>query len=198
MKKYKKLILLCLAVLAPIAQAEVLIKQQDINLQTALKAIAKDMQVKLVDDIDSKTERQLITQTLSGSGPELLEQLSEVYDFDWYVYGGTLTVQSGQAYINYSYKPRNIKPKALLRELNNTFNISATTKVKLVERGNSILFSGTRKFVNDAVGYATMVDRNQFLENGNDLQLARINFHYISVVDRQIDTFGNSVVFMVQ
>ncbi|WP_341665359.1 secretin N-terminal domain-containing protein [Vibrio sp.] len=195
MKKYKKLILLCLAVLAPMAQAEVLIKQQDINLQTSLKAIAKDMQVKLVDDIDSKTERQLITQTLSGSGPELLEQLSEVYDFDWYVYGGTLTVQSGQAYINYSYKPRNIKPKALLRELNNTFNISATTKVKLVERGNSILFSGTRKFVNDAVGYATMVDRNQFLENGNDLQLARINFHYISVVDRQIDTFGNSVVF---
>ncbi|MFY2506835.1 secretin [Vibrio pectenicida] len=195
MKKYKKLILLCLVLLAPMTQAEVLIKQQDINLQTALKAIAKDMQVKLVDDIDSKTERQLITQTLSGNGPQLLEQLSEVYDFDWYVYGGTLTVQSGQAYINYSYKPRNIKPKALLRELKQTFNISATTKVKLVERGNSILFSGTRKFVNDAVGYATMVDRNQFLENGNDLQLARINFHYISVVDRQIDTFGSSVVF---
>ncbi|MBU2895893.1 secretin N-terminal domain-containing protein [Vibrio hepatarius] len=195
MKKYKKLILLCLVLFAPMIQAEVLIKQQDINLQTALKAIAKDMQVKLVDDIDSKTERQLITQTLSGNGPDLLEQLSEVYDFDWYVYGGTLTVQSGQAYINYSYKPRNIKPKALLRELKQTFNISATTKVKLVERGNSILFSGTRKFVNDAVGYATMVDRNQFLENGNDLQLARINFHYISVVDRQIDTFGNSVVF---
>ena len=64
MKKYRKLILLCLAMLAPLAQSEVLIKQQDINLQSALKAIAKDMQVKLVDDIDVKTERQLITQTL--------------------------------------------------------------------------------------------------------------------------------------
>ncbi|MFA0001058.1 secretin N-terminal domain-containing protein [Vibrio lentus] len=191
--KYKRL--LCLIFLSTLVRSEVLIKQQDINLQGALKAIAKEMQVKLVEDVDNKTERQLITQTLSGNGADLLSQLSEVYDFDWYVYGGTLTVQSGQAYINYAYKPRNIAPKTLLKELQQTFKISTTTKVKLVERGNSILFSGTRKFVNDAVGYATMVDKNQFLENGNDLELARINFHYLSVVDRQIDTFDGNIVF---
>lgn len=191
--RYKRL--LCLILLSTLAQAEVLIKQQGINLQGALKAIAKEMQVKLVEDIDSKTKLQLVTQTLSGDGPKLLSQLSEVYDFDWYVYGGTLTVQSGKAYINYAYKPRNIAPRTLLKELHETFRISTTTKLTLIERGNSILFSGTRKFVNDAVGYATMVDKNQFLENGNDLELARINFRYLSVVDRQIDTFGGNVVF---
>ena len=88
--KYKRL--LCLIFLSTLVRAEVLIKQQDINLQGALKAIAKEMQVKLVEDVDNKTERQLITQTLSGNGADLLSQLSEVYDFDWYVYGGTLTV----------------------------------------------------------------------------------------------------------
>ena len=191
--KYK--LLSFLFFFSALTQAEIFIKQQGINLQGALKAIAKDMQVKLVEDFDSATERQLITQALSGDGPKLLRQLSEVYDFDWYVYGGTLTVQSGQAYINYVFKPRNIDPKTLLKELKQNFKTNKTTKVKLVERGNSILLSGTRQFVNDAVGYATMVDKNQFLENGNNLELARINFHYLSVFDRQIATFDGNVLF---
>ncbi|CAH8182095.1 hypothetical protein VAE128_150003 [Vibrio aestuarianus] len=55
--------------------------------------------------------------------------------------------------------------------------------------------SGTRKFVNDAVTYATMVDKNQFLDNGNDIELARIEFHYLSVLDRSIKTHDGMVNF---
>lgn len=176
-------------------QAKVFIKQSDIDLKGALAAIAKDMQLKLVDDIEEKKAKQPITQTLSGDGLDLLDQLSDVYDFDWYVYGGTLTVHSGQAYINHAFKPRNITPASLLKELKSTFRANNTTKIELVGSGNSILISGTRKFVNDVVVYSNMIDKNQFLENGNNLELARIEFDYISVMDRQIDSYDGNVIF---
>ncbi|WP_338726294.1 secretin N-terminal domain-containing protein [Shewanella baltica] len=176
-------------------QAKVFIKQSDIDLKGALAAIAKDMQLKLVDDIEETKAKQPITQTLSGDGLDLLDQLSDVYDFDWYVYGGTLTVHSGQAYINHAFKPRNITPASLLKELKSTFRANNTTKIELVGSGNSIFISGTRKFVNDVVVYSNMIDKNQFLENGNNLELARIEFDYISVMDRQIDSYDGNVIF---
>ncbi|MCO4174528.1 hypothetical protein K8D10_22540 [Aeromonas veronii] len=190
-----KLLSMALFLCTAVAQASVLIKQQDIDVNGALSAIAKDMQVKLVNDLDDKTQRQILTKTLSGEGPELLSQLSEVFDFDWYVYGGVLTVEAGKAYVNYAYKPRNISSQALLNELKQTFDTNLTTKLKLTERENSILLSGTRKFVNDAVSYANMVDKNQFLENGNNLELARIEFHFISVIDRSVNSFDSTVTF---
>lgn len=176
-------------------QAEVFIKQQDMDLKQALDAIAKDMQLKLASEIDSKTSSQAITQTLSGSGPVLLAKLSNVFDFDWYTFGGTLTIQSGQQYVNYSYKPKNISPAQLLIEMKGAFKANDTTKIKLVERGHSLLFSGSRKFVTDAMGYATMVDKNQFLEKGNNLEVARIEFNYISVMDRSIATYDGQANF---
>lgn len=180
---------------ASLIHADVFIKQQNMNLQGALSAIAKDMQVKLVNDLDERTQRQVVSQTLSGEGPELLKRLSDVYDFDWYVYGGMLTVEAGKTYINYAFRPRNITPQTLLKELKQTFDTNGTTKIKLTERGNAILFSGTRKFVNDAIAYANMVDKNQFLEEGNNLEMARIEFHFISVIDRSVNTFDGSVTF---
>lgn len=77
-----------------------------------------------------------------GEGKELLLELSQVYDFDWYIYGSTLRVQYDQAYINYSYRPKNIQPSALLVELKSTFVTSTTVKMASVERGHSVLFSG--------------------------------------------------------
>ncbi|WP_229616255.1 secretin N-terminal domain-containing protein [Vibrio parahaemolyticus] len=188
-------LLLALCCLTFGAQADVFIKQEDMDLKQALEAIAKDMQLKLVSDIDSKTSSQPITQTLSGSGPMLLSKLSSVFDFDWYTFGGTLTIQSGQQYANYTYKPKNISPSQLLSEMKEAFKTNSTTKIKLVERGHSLLFSGTRKFVNDAMGYASMVDRNQFLEKGNNLEVARIEFNYASVMDRNIATYDGQVNF---
>ncbi|HHC6764127.1 TPA: secretin N-terminal domain-containing protein, partial [Vibrio parahaemolyticus] len=190
-----RLILLVLCCLTFTVQADVMIKQQDMNLIEALDAIAKDMQLKLASNLDTQTQNQPMTQTLSGPGPLLLSKLSKVFDFDWYTYGGTLTIQSGQEYINYTYKPRNISPELLLRELKLTFKTNETTKIRLVERGHSILFSGTKKFVNDAVAYAGMVDKNHFLERGNNLELARIEFHYISVLDRNIATYDGQATF---
>ncbi|WP_188009280.1 secretin N-terminal domain-containing protein [Grimontia hollisae] len=188
-------LLLILCCLSFTASADVLIKQQDMDLRQALDAIAKDMQLKLVSNIDSKTGSQPITQTISGSGPALLAELSAVFDFDWYTFGGTLTIQSGQQYLNYTYKPKNISPSQLLAEMKTAFKTNTTTKIKLVERGNSLLFSGTRSFVTDAMGYASMVDKNQFLEAGNNLEVARIEFNYISVLDRSIATFDGEVNF---
>ncbi|EMC3731974.1 secretin [Vibrio cholerae] len=190
-----KLLGLILFFCATVTHASILIKQDDIDLRAALSAIAKDMQVKLVNDLDDQTQRHTLTQTLSGEGSVLLKQLSEIYDFDWYVYGGMLTVEAGKTYVNYAYKPRNISSQALLKELKQTFNTNATTKLKLTERGNSILLSGTRRFVNDAVSYANMVDKNQFLEKGNNLELARIEFHFISVIDRSVSSFDSTVIF---
>lgn len=188
------LLIFCLCT-AFTCQAKVFIKQSDIDLKGALTAIAKDMQVKLVDDVEEKIAKQSITQDLSGEGLDLLDQLSDVYDFDWYVYGGTLTVSSGQAYINHAFKPRNILPDSLLEELKSAFSTNNTTKVELVNQGHSVFISGTRKFVNDVVIYANMIDKNQFLENGNNLELARIEFNYLSVVDRQINSYDGNVTF---
>ncbi|WP_318452429.1 secretin N-terminal domain-containing protein [Photobacterium leiognathi] len=184
-----------LFLMSTFVHSEVLVKQQNINLKSALKAIAKEMQVKLYEDIDENTENQLITQTLSGKGLVLLRKLSDVYDFDWYLYGGTLTAQSGKNHTNYVYKPRNISAENLIKELQLTFKFNNMTKIKLVNHGNSILFSGTRKFITDTFTYAEMVDKNQFLENSNDLEVERIKFNYISVLDRTIDTFSKNVVF---
>lgn len=123
-----RLILLVLCCLTFTVQADVMIKQQDMNLIEALDAIAKDMQLKLVSNLDTQTQNQPMTQTLSGPGPVLLGKLSKVFDFDWYTYGGTLTIQSGQDYINYTYKPRNISPELLLRELKLTFKTNENDK----------------------------------------------------------------------
>lgn len=177
------------------SQAKVIIKQSDINLRGALGAIAKDMKVKLIDELEDRAAQQVITQTLSGEGLDLLYQLSDVYDFDWYVYGGSLTVHTEQEYINYAYQTRNISAANLIKELRSTFKTNDTTKIELVARGNSILFSGTRKFVNDAIGYSNMMDNNEFLENGNNLEVSRIDFHYISVTDRTIDSNNTGVTF---
>lgn len=190
-----KIWLLALCMLAASSEANVFIRQQDMNVTQALSAVAKDMKLKLVDNLGSEVGRQVISRPLSGEGKAILSQLSQVYDFDWYIYGSTLRVQHGDAYINYSYRPKNIQPGTLLEELKRTFVTSSTVKMESVERGHSVLFSGTREFVNDAVSYAAMVDKNQFLENGNKLELARINFDYLSVVDRNIETFDGSINF---
>ncbi|MGT0149061.1 hypothetical protein ACT691_02255 [Vibrio metschnikovii] len=52
-----------------------MIKQEDIDLKGALSAIAKDMQVKLVNDLDDQTQRHTLTQTLSGEGSVLLKRV---------------------------------------------------------------------------------------------------------------------------
>lgn len=188
-------ILLVLYCLTFTAHANVYIQQQDMDLKQALDAIAKDMQLKLVSDIDSKTSSQLMTQTLSGAGPELLTKLAKVFDFDWYTFGGTLTIQTGQQYINYTYKPKNILPNQLLTEIKRAFKTNNTIKIQLVDRGHSLLFSGTQQFVTDAMGYATMVDKNQFLEKGNNLDVIRLEFNYLSVLDRNIATYDGEVNF---
>ncbi|AVI67744.1 secretin [Shewanella sp. WE21] len=192
--KFSLLVIVCLFT-AFTCQAKVFIKQSDIDLKGALTAIAKDMQIKLVDEVEEQIAKQPITQDIAGDGLDLLAQLSDVYDFDWYVYGGTLTVHSGQDYINHAFKPKNISALNLLEELRKTFTTHHTTKMELVGGGNSIFISGTRKFVNDVVIYANMIDKNQFLENGNNLELVRIEFHYLSVVDRQIDSFDGNINF---
>lgn len=194
--KSKCWLLLILCCLSYGVQANILIKQHDMNVKQALNAIARDMQLKLVDSaFDEKKDKQVITQDLSGDSMKLLNQLSSVYDFDWYVYGGKLTVQSNQDYINYIYKPVNISPDALLSELKLTFQTNSATKITLTERDNSILFSGSRGFINDIVDYAAMVDKNQFLENDNNLEVERITFNYISVADRSLKSYGSSVSF---
>ncbi|EGQ9519404.1 secretin [Vibrio parahaemolyticus] len=190
-----KIWLCALCMLSGPVHANVFIKQQNMNVGEALNAIAKDMNLKLVDQLGSKAKKQVISRPLSGEGKALLSELSQIYDFDWYIYGSTLRVQYDQAYINYSYRPKNIQPSALLVELKSTFVTSTTVKMASVERGHSVLFSGSREFVNDAVSYAAMVDKNQFLENENNLELARINFDYLSVVDRNIETFNGAVNF---
>ncbi|WP_188014092.1 secretin N-terminal domain-containing protein [Photobacterium damselae] len=188
-------ILFVLCCLTFTAHADVYIQQQDMDLKQALDAIAKDMQLKLVSDIDSKTSSQLMTQTLSGAGPVLLTKLAKVFDFDWYTFGGTLTIQSGQQYVNYTYKPKNILPSQLLTEIKSAFKTNNTIKIQLVDRGHSLLFSGTRQFVTDVMGYATMVDKNQFLEKGNNLEVVRLEFNYLSVLDRNIATYDGEVTF---
>lgn len=188
-------ILFVLCCLTFTVHADVYIQQQDMDLKQALDAIAKDMQLKLVSDIDSKTSSQLMTQTLSGAGPVLLTKLAKVFDFDWYTFGGTLTIQSGQQYVNYTYKPKNILPSQLLTEIKSAFKTNNTIKIQLVDRGHSLLFSGTRQFVTDVMGYATMVDKNQFLEKGNNLEVVRLEFNYLSVLDRSIATYDGEVTF---
>ncbi|EKN4037911.1 secretin N-terminal domain-containing protein [Yersinia enterocolitica] len=175
--------------------AQVMLKKNEMSLKEALIAIAKDEQLKLVDSLDEKTSRQPLTQVLSGEGQVLLAKLSDVYDFDWYIYGGTINVQTGQQYINYTYKPKNIAPEILLMELEYAIQTNSTLKMKLIERGNSLIFSGPRNFINDVLSYSNMADSNEFLENGNDLEIARIEFDYLSVIDRNINTFDGQVNF---
>lgn len=176
-------------------QANLFIKQQDMTISGALTAIAKDLQLKLVDELSDNTGRQILTQNLSGQAINLLSELSEIYGFDWYFYGGTLTVQSEQPYVNFVYRPKNIDSKTLLNELNSTFKRNPSTKIKLVERGNSILFSGTKGFVNEAANFAATADSNQFLETGNNLQIKRIEFHFLSVLNREVKTYDGTVTF---
>lgn len=190
-----KFLLIVLCVFSSYANASVFIRQQHMNVDQALDAIAKDMKLKLVDDLTERIGKQVISRSLSGDGKALLLKLSQVYDFEWYIYGGTVRVQYDKDYLNYSYRPKNIKPNVLLNELKSTFLTSPTIKMALVERGHSLLFSGSREFVNDVVNYATMADKNQFLENKNNLELVRIDFNYLSVVDRKINTFGGEVNF---
>lgn len=196
MMKFKCWLLLTLCFLSYEVQANILIKQHDMNVKQALNAISRDMQLKLVDSaFDIKKGEQVITQDLSGDSMDLLAKLSTIYDFDWYVYGGTLSVQSNQNHINYIYKPVNISPEILLSELKLTFQTNLSTKITLIERDNSILLSGTRDFINDIVDYASRVDNDQFLEYGNDLEVERIAFNYISVSDRSLKSYGTNISF---
>lgn len=190
-----KIWLCALCIISGAVHANVFIKQRDMNVEQALNAIAKDMNLKLVDTLEGEIGRKVVSRTLSGEGKTLLSELSQVYDFDWYIYGGTLRVQYDQEYINYSYRPKNIQPADLLIELKRTFLTSTTIKIASVERDHSVLLSGSREFVNDAASYAAMVDKNEFLENENNLELARIKFDYLSVVDRSIATFNGAVNF---
>lgn len=177
------------------ANAEMFIQQQNMTLGDAVTAISQALQLKLSDNLDANTKRQIITQDLRGDGKTLLKQLADIYDLDWYVYGSILAIQSSEEYINYTYKPRNITAKNLLQELNYAFDVNDTATIEVVERGHSLLLSGTRRFVNDVVSYALMVDRNEFLEEQNNLEVTRIKFNHLSVLDRNIDSFEGPVTF---
>ncbi|EMA4781835.1 secretin [Providencia rettgeri] len=177
------------------ANAQILLKKNDATLQEVLTLIAKDEQLKLINNLDEKLARQHLRQIIDGDAIDILIELSEVYDFEWHIYGGIMTVQSGQPFINYTFRPKNILPGVLLTELDDAIQKSGTIKMQLIERGNSLLFSGPRSFINDAISYSNMVDKNEFLQNGNDIEIARIEFNYLSVMDRQINTFDGAVNF---
>lgn len=61
-----KIWLCALCILAGPVHANVFIKQQDMNVGQALAAIAKDMNLKLVDQLGSEAEKQVISRPLSG------------------------------------------------------------------------------------------------------------------------------------
>ncbi|EKT64633.1 secretin N-terminal domain-containing protein [Providencia burhodogranariea] len=178
-----------------IANAQIVLKKDDMTLQEALVSLAKDEQLKLVNNLDEKLGRQQIKQVISGDAIDILDELSEIYDFEWHIYGGNMSVQSGQPFINYTFRPKNITPGMLLTELQDAILTSGTIKMQLIERGNSLIYSGPRSFINDAISYSNMVDSNEFLQNGNDLEIVRIEFDYLSVLDRQVNTFDGSVNF---
>lgn len=188
-------ILLFISILSSFAYGGVVVIQDDLVVTSALSAIAKDMNLKLVNDLDGKTKNLQINQLLSGDSESLLRKLSQVYDFDWYIYGGNLTVESGSSFINYTYNPKNISGNQLLKEASNVFTIDDQIKLNYIKNSNSIFISGTRKFVNEFVSYLSMVDRNKFLESGNNIDISQIKFNYISVNDRSIETFDGVVMF---
>ncbi|EGR1312060.1 secretin, partial [Vibrio cholerae] len=74
-------------------------------------------------------------------------------------------------------------------------NQNSAKKIKLVEKGNAVLISGTTRFVNDVVGYSNMIDKSYFLDSFNNIEVARIEFNYISVIDRDIDTYDGKFKF---
>ncbi|EKT60098.1 type II secretion system protein GspD [Providencia sneebia] len=178
-----------------IANAQIVLKKDDMTLQEALISIAKEEQLKLIDKLEDKLAKQNLSQVLSGDAIDILNELSEVYDFEWHIYGGIMSVQSGQPFINYTFRPKNILPGLLLAELEDAIQKSGTIKMQLIERGNSLIFSGPRSFINDAISYSNMVDSNEFLQNGNDIEITRIEFNYLSVSDRQINTFDGTANF---
>jgi len=175
--------------------AELLIKERDMNLQTALEHIAKDIEIKLIDELPSNISRQLVTQSLVGEGRQILGKLAEVYDFDWYIYGGVLVVQNSEDYTNFVFRPQNISRETLVDELEFVFVTSAIKKIKLTKGGEAILVSGSKRFIRDVVSYAKMLDKNYFLDAKNDIEVVRIDFQYASVVDRTIESFGESILF---
>ncbi|MEB5517861.1 type II secretion system protein GspD [Vibrio cholerae] len=191
-----KFILLALLVVGTVhTHASILLQEEAIDLKSALNAVAKDMRVKLSDNLDEKSKSYKLTQSLSGNGLDILKRLSDVYDFDWYIFGGVLTVESGSPYINYVYRPKNIKSNLLISDLKEIFNQNSAKKIKLVEKGNAVLISGTTRFVNDVVGYSNMIDKSYFLDSFNNIEVARIEFNYISVIDRDIDTYDGKFKF---
>lgn len=184
-----------LLIYSSIVNAEIVLKKDSVTLNEVLNAIAKDKQLKLVNNINEKKNKAQINQMIEGESVDILYTLSDVYDFEWYIYGGVITVESERNFINYTFRPKNIKINELILELKDVFITSKTIKIKTVERGNTILFSGPRTFINDVLAYSTMVDNNEFLQNGNELEIARLEFKYLSVVDRQVDTFDGTVTF---
>ncbi|WP_394201503.1 secretin [Shewanella waksmanii] len=179
----------------PNCVADVLVSQNDMSVEEVILAIGKDAKLKVVDELEKDLSNQVVTQVVEGDAIELLTQLANIYSFDWYVYGGTLTVQSGKKFINYVYKPKNIQSEQLLNYLKDMFTVSDSIRISLVEKGELILLSGSESFIRDVIRYSDAIDTNHFLTTGNNLQIARINFDFLPVNDRQVESYDGTVLF---
>lgn len=181
--------------LLPFVHASVVVEQRDLLLGQALEDLARDMGLKLSNKLDEESKAQALPQNVKGDAYSLLNKLSEIYSFDWHIYGSILKVQSGSEYINFAFRLKNMSDADLAREFNRYFKHSHKMKFSSMDKGSSVMFSGTRDFVGDAVAFARMVDKNKFIRSGNRLDVEVIQLHHISAASRTITSFGESITF---
>ncbi|RTZ16635.1 secretin [Vibrio aquaticus] len=190
----RKVLMIASLLFSPILSADIILKNSDTTVNQALEAIAEDMNLKLVNHLDKESNNEVITQDLSGKGSIILNKISSVFDFDWYEYGGTLTVESNSKYSNMVFKPRNMSVATLFKELNRTFKMSKDLGIMTRNNNRVLIFSGTSRFNKDVKYYANVLDESEFFDNQNNLELARIDFSYYSVMDRDLNSFGSDVM----
>ena len=177
------------------AQAEVVISEPELLLEEALTRLSRDMNLKLFINIDDHLKQKRIAKSLKGEPYDILATLSKVYDFDWYTYGSILSIESGSEYNNYMFRLSNISTETLETEFYKYFKFNEQMSLTILDKGTSVMLSGTKRFINDAVSFSRTLDGNQFVKSGNQLEVAKIEFNHLPVNDRALASFGQSVTF---
>ncbi|MCY4473076.1 MAG: hypothetical protein OXC07_09725 [Kistimonas sp.] len=191
----KRLIIAFVVCLFPVAHSSVVVEQQGLLLGQALEELARDMGLKMSNKLDEETRARALPDNVKGDAYSLLNKLSEIYNFDWHIYGSILKVESGSDYMNFAFRLKNISDVDLAREFGRYFKHSKKMKFSVMDKGSSVMFSGTRDFIGDSVSFARMIDKNKFIRSGNRLEVEVIKLHHISAASRTITSFGETIVF---
>lgn len=130
--------------------------------------------------------KKIIDVRNKGTTLDILNEKSYIYKFDWYEFGGILSVDDKTALKNKIITLEIISNKKMKNMIDSNFLYKGTFEVNALKDTQSLLISGSDSFISDVYRFVSMIEDSAKKNIESNYEVAVIPLRYVSLYDQEI------------